>query len=236
MGCFGGPSKNEQSLGNAEQNFSSQLMSNYATQFGDQSDILQSLNASLNPIISQGINQEGFSGPELAAMNTQAINSTGSAYQNAARALNGQLAGRGGDSGLESGVDQQIKESLASNAAGNLANQQLGITEANYAQGRANFDKALQHEEGIASLYDPTAYGGLATQANNSAFNEQNNVNQQNNQKNAEIAGGIAGLASSFLPGGSLGGLFGSGGAGSTSALAVPNSLPVNAGSFGGPS
>lgn len=150
---------------------------------------MDSLNSSLTPIVNAGVNQQGFSPQELAAQNTQALNTTGGNYANAARALGGQLAGRGGDSGLESGIDQQIKAGLASNAAGQLSNEQLGITQKNYETGRENYERAVGGLQQLSGDYNPTGYASQATSANNQAFSQENTINTQNQALTKDIYG-----------------------------------------------
>lgn len=190
FGC--GASSAETGLEGQEASLASILQGNYATRFASQQQMLGALNSSLTPTLQAGPNQTGFSAPELAAYNTQALNTTGANYANAARALSGQLAGRGGDSGLESGVDQQIKASLASQAAGTLSNEQLGITEANYAQGRQNYNTAVSGEMALAGEENPQSFASGASSANTGAFGEASQINQQNNQVAADL-GGLAG-------------------------------------------
>jgi hypothetical protein len=189
-----GPSSQQSQLANQESTFMANLQSNYNTNFANQAGILSGINSVLSPILAKGPSQTGFSEAENNALNTQAINSTGAATQNAEAAVGGQLAGRGDDSGLESGVDQQIKAGVASKGAGELANEELGITEANYAAGRQNFNTALAGEESTAGLLNPNAIAESANEANKNAFGEETEINQEQNQEESDIAGGIAGL------------------------------------------
>lgn len=208
-----GPSAEEKSLAQQQASFSTVLQSNYNTQFANQAAILKSLNARLAPIVAAGPNQRGFSSEELAARRSQALNATGANYANAARALGGQLAGRGGDSGLVSGVDKQIKASLASEAAKAVSDQQLQITADDYAAGRDQFNRATAGQMALAGEYNPLGYAGQGTQANQSAFQEADRIQQQQGAKWKAIAGGITGLAGAFIPGGGLKALSGTFGA-----------------------
>lgn len=197
-----GPSGSEKSLANEQAGFAQTLQSDYNTQFANQANVLQELNNSLSPILNAGPNQQGFSASELAAMNTNAINQTGANYANAAKAVGGQLAGRGDSSGLESGVDQQIKGTLASQAAGTLSNTENAITQANYQTGRANYENAVAGANALAGDYNPTGFGNLGISGNNSAFGEANQVQTQKNQEQQAIAGSIAGVGMDALTGG----------------------------------
>jgi hypothetical protein len=176
------------------------LQGNYAQNFSEQQGVLANLNETLQPVVNAGPSQTGFSAQESAALNTQALDTTGGNYANALRATQGQLAGRNDSGNLpESGVDQGIKARLASSAAGELSQEELGITEANYATGRSNFNSAVGAEEGIAGQYNPVSTGGLAEEANKNAFGEATQINEENNQADADIAGGVTSLAKSAL-------------------------------------
>lgn len=171
------------------------MSANYNQRFQNQSDLLSNLNNVLTPISQAGPSQEGFSAGEKAALNTQAINSSGAAAKNAMQATQGRLAGRGGDSGLQSGVDQQILAGTASASANQLANAQLGIKEADYTQGRQNWTQANAGLQQLGQQYNPAAFGEQATAQNASAFKEADQIQQEKNQAQADIAGGITSLA-----------------------------------------
>ena len=211
-----GPSQQEYSTEEQESSF----MQDYADAFNQrqagQTQLLNSINATLQPTLQAGPNQQGFSAPELSAYDTQALDTTGANYANAERALQTNQSAAG-DSTVESGVQQQQKGALASEAAGTTSNEELGITEANYAQGRQNYENAVQGEDTVAQLENPTAYGNLTNTANSTEFNEASQINQQSNQEEADIAGGLVSLGGDVLTGGAsgiLGGLMKGGGGG----------------------
>lgn len=196
-----GPSSQQQSLLDSQSSFMTQLMQNYSTNFANQQAVLANLNQTLGPIVKAGVNQEGFSPAEKAALTTQAINDTAGNYKNAAVTQNNELANRNDSGNLpQSGVDQAIKARLKSAAAGQLSQQELGITEADYATGRSNFNNAVSGEEALAGIYNPNQTAGLANQANNNAFGEATEINQEQSQMEADIAGGITSLATTILP------------------------------------
>lgn len=201
-----GPSGNEKSLEGQQAQFSQTLQNSYQNLFGEQQGVLQNLNNIYSPIAEAGPSQQGFSPQQLAAENTQAIDTTGQNYASAARAINGQLAGRGGDSGLESGVDAQLKGNLASTAAGTLSNEQLGITNANYAQGNKNWQDATAGLQALGTQYSPNAAATAGIGANTSAFSESNQIAQQEAQEQQAIGSAI-GVGAEALTGGISGGL-----------------------------
>lgn len=112
-------------------------------------------------------------------------------------------AAYGGSNRLSSGIDRQIQASIASDAARTLSNQQLGITQANYAQRRENFNNAVGGTRLLAGLYRPDLYAHAGTIGNSNAFDEAKTIQQQ------EAAKTITGLGMSALSGisGGLGNL-----------------------------
>jgi hypothetical protein len=201
-----GPSSSSTQLAGNAQSLSSIMSANYNQRFGDQSALLNNLNNVLTPISQAGPSQQGYSAGELSTLNTQAINSTGAAAKNAAQATQGALAGRGGSSGLQSGVDAQILAGQKSAAAGQLANQQLGIQQANYAQGNQNWKDATAGLNALSQQYNPAAFGAQASTANANAFQETDQIQQEKNQEQADIAGGITSLAMDAATFGAAGG------------------------------
>jgi hypothetical protein len=199
-----------------EASLSQAMAADFGQRFGEQSEILNGINKALTPTLEGGASAHGFSAEELAAKNSAAINETGAANANAQRAIAGQLASRGGDSGLQSGIDSQIRASVTSQQATNLANNELAITNADWATGRDEYHRALSGEGFLAEkVLNPEAYGQEATAANKENFAESDAINKANNQKWADI-GGLVGSAVGMIPGiGSgikaLSGMFGKG-------------------------
>lgn len=199
-----------------QQDYMKQYMAIFQQQFAKQDVVLKDINSQLQPILDKGINQQGFSKEEVSALNSQALNTTGANYANAARAL-GTAQAAGSTSTIESGVQQQQRAALASSAAAQTGSEELGITEANYAQGRQNYLTALSGEQSLAAAYNPQSYGGLnvsagqsATAGNQAAFNEAHTINQESNQWEADIMGGV--MAGVGMVSGGLGNLDKTGG------------------------
>jgi hypothetical protein len=214
-----GPSQSEYGLQEQETGFMNQYQSNYQQRYAGQTGILNNLNNIFSSTIAKGPGQTGFAPAQLAGLNTQAINSTGAANANAQQALGNSIAGQG-NSTVQSGVQQALKAGLASQSAGQLASTQQGITQANYAQGTANYNQALAGEGQVAQMENPTAYAGLTQTAQGQAFGQANTINQQNQQMDQEIAGGLTSLGGMALSGG-MSGMFGGGGGGGGSAYSV---------------
>ena len=218
-----GPSGAEEQTQAQQESLANQLAADFGSRFATQTSMLNQLNQSLSPIISKGPSQQGMSPQELAAFNTQAINSAGAAARNARQAAGNFSAGQGGgaSSGLQSGIQKQINASIDSSVANNLSNQQLGITEANYNQGRQNYQAGLSALLSTAGISNPGEFSGQAGQGYSQSFNEANTINQQKNQVGADIAGFATSLAGNIVPGlSALSGVFGGGGTGGTGVTA----------------
>jgi hypothetical protein len=159
---------------------------------------MKNLNNIFTPIAEAGPSQTGFSGGELAALNTQALDTTGANYANAARSLGGQLAGRSTAAG-ETGPTMALKGQLASSAAGQLSGEQLGITQADYAQGNQNYQQATGGLAALNNSYQTGSAGESGTSANKSAFGEADEIAQQQAQEDQAIAGGITSVGMDAL-------------------------------------
>ena len=210
-----GPTATEKNQQQLNANFSNQVQSNYGTLFNEQ----QADAANLNQFDLAEINQpEGIGATAFNLENTQALDTTGANYANAARALNGQQAGRGGDSGLESGPQRQQQAALASAAAGQLSAEQLGIQQQNTATQLAQKQQGATGLLALSGQYNPNATANTGVQAGGQAFGEADTIAQQQAQEEQAIAGlvttgatdaltfGAGGLDNLDTTGGSSGG------------------------------
>jgi len=197
-----GPSRQEEQLQAQEQSLSTMMSAHYAERFGAQSDILQNLNNIFTPIAEAGPDQQGFGPNELAALRTQATEGVGTNYAKASRALNTTLAARGGGNEfLPTGGAAALRGQLASAAATQQSNEDLAITNANYATGRQKWGQAVGGLAALGSQYDPSQFGSLASGTNASAFGEASKITQEKNQLGKDI-GAIAGAGLGALSGG----------------------------------
>lgn len=207
--------------------FYSTLTDVFNTQFDQQSAILASLNGAMQPILAAGANQYGFSPAEDAAYRSAATDATAAQYSNAAKTLGQNISAASGNVMIPSGAAGQLEGNLAQTAAQQESSQQLGITEAGYAQGRSNYGLAATTLSGVASQYNPTGYAGSATSAGTSAFNSAETIQKTNAAASpwGAIGGILGGVAGSFLGpigtslGSSLGSAIGGAGSGSLSDL-----------------
>jgi hypothetical protein len=194
-----GPSHSEERLQGKSESFASMLQANYGLLFGAQKGVLDAINRSLSPTLAAGPSQQGFAAPQLAAMQTGAINAAGAAARAARQAVANFGAGRGSSSGLESGVQKQLEASVASSSANQLATAENRITQANYEQGNANYWRAQGGMEALAQGYSPNAAETGAISENQAAFSQAHEINEERNQMAQTIAGGLTGLAGKAL-------------------------------------
>jgi hypothetical protein len=235
-----GPSSAQESLANQESSFSGQLAADYASRFAGQNETIGNLNQILSGV-QAGKLLPGFSAQTLATLNSAALDTTAGNYRNAQQAANNINAGRGGDSGLQPGTVGQENATIASQQAGALSGQEQQIQLANQNQAVQNTQMALGGYNTLAGIQNPLGFAGAQQGANQNAFGEQTTVQNEKNQEQADIAGGVAGLAMdaatfgmgaaggggigggfNALMGGDSGGYGGGGGGGSYGGPPVP--------------
>jgi hypothetical protein len=193
-----GPGGASESIANQSEAFSTTIQGDFASRFAGQNGTIANLGNILQNV-QNGKLLPGFDAKTLAALNTSAIDTTASNYKNAAQATNNANASRGGDSGLQPGTVGQENATIASNAAGQLSTEQQKIQLANEQQSQQHTSTALSGYKALADIQDPYEFGKLALQTGKQAFEESDDIQQEKNQEQADIAGGIAGLASGGL-------------------------------------
>ena len=199
----GGPTPQQEALAGQAASMSAVYNQAFQSQLAGLTDVQNKLSSYLTPIANLGPNAQGFSAPELAAMNTQAINEAGAAARNAAMVTGTTLAGRGGgaSSGIVSGIEAGIKGSEASAAASQLAAAQEAITQKNYDVGRQNFWNATAGEQALAGTFNPAAIGKVGVTAEQTALTAADQIQKE---KQAAKAGplGLLDTGLGFLTGG----------------------------------
>jgi hypothetical protein len=198
-------------------NFYTTLQGAYNSQFGQYSGILNNLQNAWTPVLNGGPNQQGFSAAENSTLNSEAINNTATNAEHAEQAANEQVGAEGGgNSFLPSGAQSEIDANIDTNAENNLSNEQSQITQANYNQGRQNFEAASGALSGVAAADNPTGFAGAAGGEGNQAFEQQTQISDENNAGSwaTGLTGALTGIAGSFAGGfgSGLGKGFGGGG------------------------
>jgi hypothetical protein len=191
-----GPTGGQTDALKSDQAFQKMLSSDYQSTFQQNQALFNNLTSNLGSIISAGPGQQGFTAPELATMNSQAINASAAGNQKLQTAIgeNG-VRGEAGDPGVESGVEQAERAAAATQEDTTLNNTEANITQANYNTGRQNYWSAVQGQEAAPSAFEnPTTQ--LAGQVNNAnaGTGSQANQNAQDSTGN-ELLGLGEGLA-----------------------------------------
>lgn len=204
-----GASSAQDSLATSQTNFYNTLQQDTAQQFAGQTAILNSLNSSLQPIISAGPSQYGYSQGETNTLNSQAIQGTAQQFNSAKKQLQEQQAAAGGGNQfLPSGVSTQQNEQLAAAGANQTSSELLGVQQAGYQQGATQYQSAINQQEATAGLYNPTGYASSANSAGSSAAGELNTIQQENAAASPwATVGGILGGGASAIGGGLAGNL-----------------------------
>ena len=238
-----GASAAQNQIGQSQQNFATQLQTQATSVFGNASSVFNNLMSSLQPTVAAGPSQQGFSPQELSNLNSEAITQSGQSYQNEKAAVgNAMSAEGGGNSALPSGAQVGANLGLAENAGNQTASELAGITQANYAQGNANYNTALTGEQNATNVYgQATNAAGAANTGSENAANTANQITQANAAPyNAIIGalGGVAGVATGGLSNMLMGGLQGGGASASMlSGLNTPGNAGIanyNQGSYAG--
>ena len=174
-----GATQQQQQITDAQQQFYNQLTQQYATVFGQNQAITGALTSAFQPILAAGPSQTGMSAAEEQALRTQADEGVATNYAQAQRATAQQLAAMGGGNTLlPSSVQANILAASTNQAAALRAQQQLGITQQNYAMGYQNWQTAANALAGTAGILNPTAYSGQATSAGSQAATSANAIAQ----------------------------------------------------------
>ena len=168
-----GPTSGQSGALAADQSFQSVLKNSYATEFGENMALMNNLTTNLGQIIAAGAGQQGYSAPELAAMNSQAINAAAAGNQKLQTAIGENAARSTGAPGVESGVVQAERAAAATGVDTALSNQEANITQQNYATGRQNYWNAIRGQEEAPSSFESPANqaAGTAVQQNEATGN-----------------------------------------------------------------
>jgi len=196
---------------NAQASFNNTLREAFTAQFGAQKGVLDFLSAKLRASVD---NPQGMSPEALHAARTRATQQTATDYTSAARAVQGQIAARGGST-LPSGVEAQIQGGLAAAGANEQATAQNDITLANEQLRQQNYWKSVEGLTGVAQIQNPTGYAGSANEGT-SLIGGLSSAYQQSKKGflsdfATSFAGGLGSGLSSFATSG-LSGMTGWGG------------------------
>jgi hypothetical protein len=182
----------------SDQSWQKTLDSSYSTIFGVGSSLYKSLSTKLDGIINT---TQGKSPEELAAENSQTLNSAAASAKQVNAAI-GANAAKSGDSnpGVESGMVQAERASADTAIENNMSNQQAKIVEDNYAVGRQERDAAIKSEEALPSAAFGASEGAASeVGAADAQVSQQANANEQSQTSWMGMVGGIASQAAGAL-------------------------------------
>jgi hypothetical protein len=209
-----GSTNSQKQIEQSQQDMYDTLNKNYATAFGQFSELQSALTSAFMPILQAGPSQTGFSPSEETALRTQNTEGVATDYAQGQKATAQVLAARGGDTFLPSSVSANILAGNTNAAAATRATNDLNITNANYQQGYQNWNSAANMLSGVTNAWNPNSFGGTATTAGGAAATSANNIaNASNSIWNSVIgAAGSIGGAALGMPAvqSKLGGLLGS--------------------------
>lgn len=196
-----GPTNAQKDIASSQQDFMKTLQGDFSTAFAGNQNILNGLTKSMNTTLAAGPSQFGFSEPENTALKTLATSSIAQSYQNQKQAAGAAAAAAGGGAVLPNGSQGQTQAELASQAAQSTSNALLGIQEAGYKQGNANYDKAVSGLSTVAGLENPSGLASNANNAGEAAMSSANTIQkiQQESSPWAQVGGLVGSLAGKAL-------------------------------------
>jgi hypothetical protein len=204
-----GATSEQKELQREQMDFYKQGNERAATAFAEDQAILTQMQQIYAPILAKGPNQRGFSDEERNSLDAQTIDGTADNYARASRAVNEEMAAKGGGSAMPTGAEIQLKQDVASSAAKEESRQQAQIIAADWAQGHKQFGEATDALMTASGHLNPTAYQNSATEAGGAASKTANDIAVASNSwVNAAIgaAGALGGAVVSENPGGIFGG------------------------------
>lgn len=169
-------------------------------QYANQGAIYSQVKSVLDPILNAGPGQKGFSAAEKADLNAQTVEGTAENYSAAAKAVNENLAARGGGTNpLPTGAETQLREEVAQSAAQTQSNEEAEVEEQDYATGRQNFLNAEQGEMAIASGENPLGYAGAVTNSEEAAGSIADQIAKENNSWYTAALGAAGSIGSAVV-------------------------------------
>jgi hypothetical protein len=214
-----GASQQQNQILNSQQSFMNTLQKDFGTSFQGQQNIINSLTSALQPILSGGPSQFGFSAPEVSALNSAAINNTAAGVRNAQQAAGEASASTaGGNAVLPTNAAAQTQAGIAQAGAQQQSNQLLGIQQAGWQQGNQNFNNAVGGITNAGNMESPGTYANASNTAGSDAAGNASQIQQMNNAASpwntiGGILGGIGSAALGVATGGASTALQGLGGA-----------------------
>jgi hypothetical protein len=172
--------------------FQTQLQSAFSQQFASQQNLLNFLGSKFQSIIN---NPQGYSPATMAALNTNAIDTAATLYQNSLKGVQSRMAATGGATALPNGVQAQIAGQLAGQEANTEAGSLQQAQLANQAQEQQNYWSALNGLSGVAQEQNPLGYASGANNAASTVAQGSQAFTASNQNPLLGVLGGIVGGA-----------------------------------------
>ena len=186
------PSAAQQSALATDTAWQNTMKSSYSTVFGDASAMYKGLKSSLDGIVTA---TSAFSAPVLASMNAQTLNTAAANIEKVNAAIGRNAAKGSVTPGVESGIVQAERAGAETQIMGTMANEQAGITQKNAELAIEERDKAINAEENLGKVFEPsTQMAGDVTKANQVTA-DQANTNAQESRSWMGMVGGLADAA-----------------------------------------
>lgn len=174
-----------------------------AEQYAHQQAIYAPMTDLFQTIFNRGPNQEGFSEPERQDLEAQAVEGTARNYAGAARAVNeSEAALGGGDIPLTSGGELQQKENVALSSGAEESKEESQIKQADYAEGRSEWDAAGAGLERIAAGDNPLGFENAATNSGSAAATTADQIAKEQNGWESALSGAVGTAAGAWASGG----------------------------------
>lgn len=199
--CFCGSTDAQNQIQGEQMSAYSTMQAEAQQVFGENNALYQRMVSAFEPILQAGINQEGMSAPEKAALETEATEGVATNYQKAAAAARATGAGAGGGNiDIPSGQTRQLEGEVANAAAAEQSNLENKITEEDYALGRENYLTAVSGLQGAGRTLDPaTSFESNATAGGNAAANTANQIAQADNAPIDAAIGAVGALGGAVI-------------------------------------
>jgi hypothetical protein len=194
------------SLNNTVQGALTSAQSEAKTVFGAASQVFDSLSQSVLSVVNGGPSQAGFSQAQRSNMDAAAVQRGAVLARNAGAVAATEAAIGGGNTVTPAGGTQNAVLQ-AKIAAGEQTSDQLSqIEQADFAQGNANYERAVDQGTKLPSVFDAaTSSEGQVNAAAKTATDVQTEVDKQSNWWQPMVTsaiGGVAGVATGGLTGG----------------------------------
>lgn len=168
--------------------FTKTLQGMFAQNNAKQQGQLDFLNQKLQSAVT---NPQGYSPQTLAAMRTQTTEQGAQSNKDVMQAVNGKFAGETGATALPNGVQEQVAGQTEAQIANQEATSQLNITEQNGQLQNQNEWKAIEGEQNVAQLENPTGFASSASNAAGTVSNLSDAVTKANGPGWGSILGGV---------------------------------------------